>query len=74
MPKRQFPYAAGGGGNWSVGSSSLTATGQSELLKSLGRQLQTNYQKILKEPAPNHIRELLERLESSRIHEGDEHR
>jgi hypothetical protein len=71
MPKRHHPYAAGGHRGWSVGSSSLTASGQSELLKDLGRQLQQNYQNILKEPAPDRIKQLLERLERTRHHEED---
>ena len=71
MPKRHHPYAAGSHRGWSVGSSSLTASGQSELLKDLGRQLQQNYQNILKEPAPDRIKQLLERLERTRHHGED---
>ncbi|NBJ12261.1 NepR family anti-sigma factor [Microvirga arsenatis] len=66
MPKRHHPYAAGGNGGWSIGSNSLTAAGQSELMKDLGRQLQQKYQNVLKEPAPDRIRQLLERLERTR--------
>ncbi|WP_442931860.1 NepR family anti-sigma factor [Microvirga sp. CF3062] len=72
MPKRHHPYAAGGNTGWSIGSNGLTAAGQSELLKDLGRQLQHNYQSILKEPAPDRIRQLLERLERAGRREGDE--
>jgi hypothetical protein len=72
MPKRHHPYAAGGDTGWSIGSNGLTAAGQSELLKDLGRQLQHNYQSILKEPAPDRIRQLLERLEGTYPREGDE--
>ncbi len=74
MPKRHHPYAAGGNTDWSIGSNSLTAAGQSEFLKDLGRQLQHSYQGILKEPAPDRIRQLLERLERIRLREGDEDR
>jgi hypothetical protein len=72
MPKRHHPYAAGGHRGWSIGSNRLTAAGQSELLKDLGRQLQQNYQNILKEPAPDRIKQLLERLERAHHHEQDE--
>jgi len=74
MPKRQHqPYAAGGNSGWSIGSGSLTADGQTELLKDLGRHLQKTYQNVLKEPAPDRIKHLLERLEKSH-HEDDEDR
>jgi hypothetical protein len=33
--------------------------------------LQQNYQNILKEPAPDRIKQLLERLERTRHHEED---
>jgi len=66
MPKRHHPYAAGGNSGWSIGSNGLTAAGQSELMKDLGRQLQQKYQNVLKEPAPDRIRQLLERLERTR--------
>lgn len=72
MPKRHHPYAAGGHMGWSIGSNGLTAAGQSELLKDLGRQLQNGYQSILKEPAPDRIKQLLERLERTRPREGNE--
>ena len=73
MPKRHHhPCAAGGNSRWSIGTNSLTATGQSELLKDLGRQLQQNYQRALEEPAPDRIQQLLERLERSRRDEEDE--
>jgi hypothetical protein len=71
MPKRHHPYAAGGHRGWSISSNGLTAAGQSELLKDLGRQLQQNYQDILKEPAPDRIKDLLERLERTRHPEDD---
>lgn len=60
--RHHHPYAAGSGG-WSIGPNGLTAAGQSELFKDLGRQLQMHYQNVLKEPAPDRIRHLLERLE-----------
>ena len=72
MPKRHHPYAAGGHRGWSIGSNSLTAAGQTELLKDLGRQLQQNYQNILKEPAPDRIKQLLERLERARHQEEND--
>jgi hypothetical protein len=71
MPKRHHSYAAVGHRGWSVGANSLTASGQSELLKDLGRQLQQNYQNVLKEPAPDRIKQLLERLERTRHHDED---
>lgn len=71
MPKRHHqpdgshqPLAGGTG--WSIGSNSLTRAGQSELLKHLGRQLQSDYQGILKEPTPDRLRGLLERLDQRR--------
>ncbi len=72
MPKRHHPYAAGGNTGWSIGSNGLTAAGQSELLKDLGRQLQHSYRSVLKEPAPDRIKQLLERLESTRFHEDED--
>lgn len=72
MPKRHHPYAAGGNTGWSIGSNGLTAAGQAELLRDLGRQLQHDYQKVLKEPAPDRIKQLLERLERARRHQEDE--
>ncbi|MBM1170745.1 NepR family anti-sigma factor [Microvirga arabica] len=72
MPKRHNSYAAGGNANWGIGANGLTAAGQSELLKDLGRQLQHSYQSILKDPAPDRIRQLLERLERAHHREGNE--
>jgi|SwirhisoilCB1_FD_contig_41_9723171_length_290_multi_1_in_0_out_0_1 anti-sigma factor NepR-like protein len=71
MPKRHPPYAAGGNTGWSIGSGGLTAAGRSEVLKDLGRQLQHDYRSILQEPAPDRIKQLLERLE--RRFARDEH-
>ena len=51
--------------NWSIGSNNLTAAGRSELLKDLGQQLQHTYGAILTEPAPDRIKQLLEKLERS---------
>lgn len=72
MPKRHHPYAAGGNTGWSIGSNGLTAAGQSELLRDLGRQLRHSYQSVLKEPAPDRLRQLLERLEGTHLHERNE--
>jgi Anti-sigma factor NepR len=72
MPKRHQSNAAGGNSGWSIGSNGLTATGQSEILKDLGRQLQQNYREILREPAPDRIKQLLERLEQCRRHNEEE--
>jgi hypothetical protein len=72
MPKRHHPYAAGSQRGWSIDSSTLTPAGQTELLKDLGRQLRQNYQNVLKEPAPDRIQQLLERLEQARDPEEDE--
>jgi hypothetical protein len=72
MPKRHHPYAAGGDTGWSIDSNSLTAAGQSELLKDLGHQLRHSYRGILREPAPDRIRQLLERLERAHLREEDE--
>jgi hypothetical protein len=58
------PYSVNRHTTWSIGSNGLTAAGQNELLKHIGRQLQADYQHVLKEPAPDRIRELLERLEA----------
>ena len=66
------PQTAGGHGSWSIGTSGLTAAGQAELLRHLGRQLQTTYQGVLKEPAPDRIKQLLERIERDRGQEEDE--
>lgn len=48
----------------SMGSSGLTAASHTELLKHIGYHLQTGYQNVLKEPAPERIRELLQKLEA----------
>jgi hypothetical protein len=48
---------------WSIDSNGLTTAGQSDILRQLGRQLQTDYQSLLKEPAPERIKNLLKRLE-----------
>ena len=76
MPKRLHhpdgpPYSVNRHAAWSIGSNGLTAAGQSELLKHLGRQLQTDYQDMLKEPTPDRIKELLERLEAHSRHSDD---
>jgi hypothetical protein len=71
MPQRHHSYAAGGNTGWSIGSNSLTASGRSELLRDLGRQLQHTYQSILKDPAPDRIRQLQERLERTHLREGN---
>ena len=67
---RQQHHAYATGGGWSIGSNGLTAAGRSELLKDLGRQLQTGYQSVLREPAPERIRHLLERLERPQSERG----
>jgi hypothetical protein len=72
MPERHHSNAAGGNTGWSIGSNGLTAAGQSELLKDLGRQLQHNHQSLLKDPAPDRIRQLLERLERAHSRKGSE--
>ncbi len=73
MPKRHHdPYAASGNSRWSIDANGLTAAGESELLKDLGRRLQQTYQNVLKEPAPDHIKHLLERLERSQRYDEDE--
>jgi hypothetical protein len=68
MPRRphqpdnqRYPLASNTA--WSIDANGLTPTGQAEFLKHLGRQLQTNYQGILKEPTPDRFKALLERLE-----------
>jgi hypothetical protein len=71
MPKRPHqpdgaPHPVTSNVGWSIGSNGLTSAGHSELLKHLGRQLQTDYQGVLKEPTPDRLRELLERLEQRR--------
>ncbi|WP_457090019.1 NepR family anti-sigma factor [Microvirga sp. P5_D2] len=68
MPKRFHhsngpPFPVNRHLGWSIGSNGLTAAGQSEILRQLGRQLQTDYQSLLKEPAPDRIKNLLKRLE-----------
>lgn len=74
MPKRFQhsngpPFSLNRQISWSLGSNGLTAAGQSEVLKQLGRQLQIDYQSLLKEPAPDRIMNLLKRLEER----GDPH-
>ncbi len=71
MPKRppgpENPrHPQSGGVGWSIGSNGLTAAGQSELLKHLGRHLQDTYQSILREPAPDRLHRLMKRLEEPR--------
>jgi hypothetical protein len=70
LRRQHHPYAMGNSGSWSIGSNGLTAAGQSELLRDLGRHLQMNYQSILKEPAPDRIKQLLERLETPQPRRG----
>lgn len=77
MPKRFQqgdgpPSSLGRHVSWSIGANGLTSAGQSELLKQIGRQLQADYQDILKEPAPARITELLKRLEARDDHAGEE--
>ncbi|MBB4039955.1 hypothetical protein GGR34_001602 [Microvirga flocculans] len=75
MPRRQDrPSATNSNNNWSIGSNGLTASGRSELLKDLGRQLQRSYQDVLKEPAPDRIKHLLHELERSGWQEDDAER
>jgi hypothetical protein len=57
---------------WSIGSNGLTSTGQSEILRQLGRQLQSDYQSLLKEPAPDRIKNLLKRLEDRPVSQDEE--
>jgi len=68
MPKRfqqaDGPPSLGRHVGWSIGANGLTAAGQNELLKQIGRQLQADYQDMLKEPTPARIMELLRRLEA----------
>ena len=69
MPKRFQqadgpPYSLGKPTGWSIGTNGLTAAGKAELLQHLGRQLQADYQHMLKEPAPDRIKDLLKRLEA----------
>lgn len=66
------PSSVGKHAGWSIGSNGLTAAGQSEVLRVIGRQLQTDYQDLLKEPAPDRIQELLKRLEGRRNPLDDE--
>lgn len=66
------PFSVNRHTGWSIGSDGLTSAGQNELLKQIGRQLQADYQDVLKEPAPDRLRELVEKLEaSSRRSRGD---
>ena len=71
MPKRPHGpddprHPQNGGMGWSIGSNGLTAAGQSELLKHLGRHLQDSYQNILREPPPDCLHRLVKRLEDPR--------
>jgi hypothetical protein len=71
MPKRPHEpddprHSHNGSAGWSVGSNGLTAAGQSELLKHLGRHLQDSYQNILREPAPDRLHRLMKQLEEDR--------
>ncbi|EIM25634.1 NepR family anti-sigma factor [Microvirga lotononidis] len=72
MPKRHHPYTAEGHEGWNVGLGNLPSSSQSEVLKDLGRQLRQNYQNVLKEPAPDRIQQLLERLEQAHAREENE--
>jgi len=78
MPKRFHradgpPYSVGRLDGWSIGSNALTSAGQNEFLRHIGRQLQDGYRDILKEPAPDRIRDLLERLEARMRAKDDDH-
>ncbi len=77
MPKRFQnangpPHPATRHAAWSIGSNGLTTAGQNELLRNIGRQLQSDYQGMLNEPAPDRIRELLERLEAHNRSDDDD--
>jgi hypothetical protein len=77
MPKRLHhagdpPFSAGKHAAWSIGSNGLTSAGQTELLKHLGRQLQSDYQDVLKEPTPDRIKHLLQRLEERQSFTDDD--
>ncbi len=79
MPKRQHqpdgqPQPLVNNTGWSIGSNGLTQTGQTELMKHLGRQLQADYQSILKQPAPDRFRHLLDRLEEQYSRRDEEDR
>lgn len=72
MPKRLHPgdgppFPIDEHSAWSVGSGGLTAAGQSELLKQIGLRLQADYQGILKEPTPDRIKDLMEKLEARSV-------
>jgi hypothetical protein len=78
MPKRLHQpngstFPLGRHTDWSIDSNSLTSAGQSELLKHLGRQLQNDYQDVLKEPAPDSLRKLLERLKERQADTDEEY-
>lgn len=77
MPKRLHqadgqPHTVSRQTAWSIGSNGLTSAGQNELLMRIGRQLQADYQEVLREPAPDRIRELLERLEARSTRHSDD--
>ncbi len=68
MPKRYHPpddpsRPLNGHTSWSIGSNSLTSAGQSAVLKQLGERLQADYQSVLKEPPPDRLKQLLDKLE-----------
>jgi hypothetical protein len=77
MPKR-FQYAGGPLSpvnrhlDWSIGSNGLTSIGQAEVLRQLGRELQSDYQSFLKEPTPDRINNLIKRLEERGDPQGEE--
>ena len=51
------------GSDWSVGLNSPTSLGQAQLLTILGSQLREKYDAVVKEPLPERLGALLERLE-----------
>ena len=48
---------------WSIGSNGLTSHGQMELLKQLGSLMERDYAHVVNEPVPDHLRELLDRMD-----------
>lgn len=62
-PPEDEPMPFMTGGDWSVGINSPTSLSQAELLTVLGRGLQRLYGNVIEEGTPEHLADLIERLE-----------
>jgi Anti-sigma factor NepR len=51
------------GSDWSVGLNSPTSIGQAKLLQVLGRALRQDYERLVREPLPDRLAAIVDRLD-----------